>query len=91
MNLTAVIPVRENPDGRLPQKCLLPFKRGYNLTEWKIRQLITVLDPHQIVLSTNSERLKEAGRRFGTRIRRHRLIPQLHYSRPGALSRILST
>ncbi|MFP4698145.1 MAG: cytidylyltransferase domain-containing protein [Eubacteriales bacterium] len=65
-NLKAVIPVREGSE-RVKEKVLLPFA-NVTLYEWKILQLLQVLPPEQIVVSTNSERLIDIALKYNLSI-----------------------
>lgn len=67
-NLKAVIPVREGSE-RVKEKVLLPFA-NVTLYEWKILQLLQVLPPKNIVVSTNSQRLIDIALKYGVGIHR---------------------
>ncbi|NMA96408.1 MAG: acylneuraminate cytidylyltransferase, partial [Clostridiales bacterium] len=58
-SISAIIPVREGSE-RVREKVLLPFG-NVSLYEWKISQLLQVLQPDNIIVSTNSERLIDIG------------------------------
>tara|TARA_Y100000816_G_scaffold269835_1_gene233093 strand:- start:1115 stop:1810 length:696 start_codon:yes stop_codon:yes gene_type:complete len=66
-DIAVVIPVREG-SSRIKSKVLLPFTKKYNLTEWKIVQLKKFLDPQQIYVSTNSDKLKSIAKKYDVMI-----------------------
>src|SRR5690554_2746739 len=65
-DIKAVIPVREKSE-RIKEKVLLPFG-GTTLYEWKIRQLLTILQPENIVVSTDSQHLISIAEKYGVSI-----------------------
>lgn len=62
--ITIVIPVREG-SSRISKKVLQPFSDSWNLTEWKINQLLSFHDPDKIVLSSNSLNIKGIAKNMG--------------------------
>ncbi|RED48369.1 acylneuraminate cytidylyltransferase family protein [Seonamhaeicola aphaedonensis] len=55
-DIGVVIPVREG-SSRIKNKVLLPFGTDETLLEWKINQLKQVISSHQIIVSTDSQKL----------------------------------
>lgn len=63
-NLGVVIPAREQST-RIKNKVTLPFFENLNLLEWKINQLTSVISNQQIIVSSNSENLKNIANNMG--------------------------
>lgn len=57
-DLTVIIPVRLG-SSRIKEKILLPFYKDLNLLEWKISQLKSISESIKILVSSNSELVKE--------------------------------
>ncbi|WOK37987.1 hypothetical protein [Sphingomonas sp. C3-2] len=68
-DLGIVVPVRRG-SSRIREKTLLPFGEEATLLEWKLSQLVTVIDPARIYLSTEDDAFLAMGDRFG--VRRHK-------------------
>ena len=63
-DLGVIVPVRRG-SSRIAEKCLLPFGDQETLIEWKLAQLVRVMDPACIYLSTEDEEFLALGERFG--------------------------
>lgn len=63
-DLAVVVPVRRG-SSRIAEKCLLPFGDQPSLIEWKLRQLITAIEPHRIYLSSEDEEFLEMASALG--------------------------
>lgn len=63
-DLTVVIPVREG-SSRIQRKIYLPFGDGTNLLEWKINQVKAVHRPDRILVSSNSDTVRETAEKHG--------------------------
>lgn len=65
-NLAIIIPVRLS-SSRIIEKPLLKFGND-TLLSWKIKQLLKVVDKKQIIVTTNSEKLKSIANKFDVTI-----------------------
>jgi N-acylneuraminate cytidylyltransferase len=63
-NLGVVIPAREKST-RINNKVMLPFFENLNLLEWKINQISSVFNKEQIIVSSNSQNLKNIALNMG--------------------------
>jgi len=63
-NLTVLIPVREGST-RIPKKVLQKFSGEYNLLEWKLNQLLAVINQNRIVVSSNSKNIESIANNMG--------------------------
>jgi CMP-N-acetylneuraminic acid synthetase len=63
-DLGIVIPVRKG-SSRIANKSMLPFGGADSLIEWKLEQLVKVIDPWRIYLSSEDEEFLAIARRFG--------------------------
>jgi CMP-N-acetylneuraminic acid synthetase len=68
-DLGVVVPVRRG-SSRIREKCLLPFGDKATLIEWKLAQLVQVIDPQRIYLSSEDEEFLGIARRYG--VSRHK-------------------
>ena len=70
-DIAVVIPVRMH-SSRIERKVMLSLKdeegKEYNLLEWKLNQLIKVLSPSQIFISTESEIFKNIAISYGCNV-----------------------
>jgi N-acylneuraminate cytidylyltransferase len=66
-DIVAVVPVREG-SSRIKEKVLRPFHDGKSLTEWKVEQLIDVLPPNQIYVSTESQKIIDQVLKYDVKI-----------------------
>jgi len=67
-DLAVVIPVRLG-SSRIRHKALLPFG-NMNLLEWKIRQILEIMPPSRVFVSTESEELSAIAKKCGVRVHR---------------------
>jgi len=63
-DLAVVVPVRRG-SSRIAEKCALPFGGEKTLVEWKLKQLIEVIEPSRIFLSSEDDRFLASGARLG--------------------------
>ncbi len=63
-DLGVIVPVRRG-SSRIAQKCALPFGEETSLIEWKLKQLLAVIDAERIYLSSEDEGFLEIGARLG--------------------------
>lgn len=63
-DLTVIVPAREG-SSRVKNKIFLPFYEGLNLLEWKITQLKKIHPEINIIVSSNSKKVKEITRNMG--------------------------
>jgi CMP-N-acetylneuraminic acid synthetase len=63
-DLGVVVPVRRG-SSRIREKCLLPFADKPSLIEWKLSQLVRVIDPPRVWLSSEDEDFLALGKPFG--------------------------
>lgn len=63
-DLGVVVPVRRG-SSRIEEKCLLPFGDQDTLIEWKLSQLVRVIEPSRIYLSSEDEEFLALAERFG--------------------------
>ena len=63
-DISVIIPVREG-SSRVKKKVLLPFYKELNLLEWKIQQLQEVQSNDKIIVSSNSENIKQIAVNMG--------------------------
>ena len=68
-DLGVVVPVRRG-SSRIHEKCLLPFAGQSSLIEWKLSQLVRVIDPARIWLSSEDEDFLALGKAFGVSLHR---------------------
>ena len=68
-DLAVVVPVRRG-SSRIANKTMLPFGNANSLIEWKLSQLIKVIDPWRIYLSSEDDEFLAIAKRFG--VSRHR-------------------
>jgi CMP-N-acetylneuraminic acid synthetase len=68
-DLAVVVPVRKG-SSRIANKSMLPFGDAASLIEWKLRQLVTVIDPARIYLSSEDDEFLALADRFG--VSRHK-------------------
>jgi CMP-N-acetylneuraminic acid synthetase len=68
-DLGVVVPVRRG-SSRIREKCLLPFGGMETLIEWKLSQLVRVIDPERIWLSSEDDGFLALANRFG--VSRHK-------------------
>lgn len=64
-DLAVVVPVRRG-SSRIREKATLPFGSAHSLIEWKLSQLVRVIDPRRIYLSSEDDQFLALGKRFGT-------------------------
>ena len=71
-DLAVIVPVRRG-SSRIVDKSMLPFG-GYNsLIEWKLSQLVKVIDPWRIYLSSEDEEFLALARKYGASTHRRPL------------------
>ncbi|WP_294389831.1 hypothetical protein [uncultured Sphingomonas sp.] len=63
-DLAVVVPVRRG-SSRIANKSMLPFGDAPSLIEWKLSQLVRVIDPARIFLSSEDEEFLSLAARFG--------------------------
>lgn len=63
-DITVIIPVREGST-RVKKKVHLPFHNEMSLLEWKIAQLLEVQSNSRILVSSNSEQIKQIAYQMG--------------------------
>jgi len=63
-DLTVLVPVREDST-RIPKKVLQKFSSEYNLLEWKLNQLLDVIDQNKIIVSSNSKNIESIAKNMG--------------------------
>jgi CMP-N-acetylneuraminic acid synthetase len=68
-DLAVIVPVRRG-SSRIANKSMLPFGDADSLIAWKLGQLVRVIDPGRIYLSSEDEEFLAIADRFG--VRRHR-------------------
>lgn len=64
-DLTVIIPVREGST-RIPKKVLQHFSGEHNMLEWKLNQLLEVISPNNILVSSNSKNIENIAKKMGT-------------------------
>lgn len=74
LDLAVVVPARRG-SSRIAEKCLLPFGDHDTLIEWKLSQLVKVIDPARIYLSSEDPMFLDMADRFG--VSRHHRDPRL--------------
>jgi CMP-N-acetylneuraminic acid synthetase len=62
-NLSVIIPVRID-SSRIKEKIFLPFENQLSLLEWKIKQLKSISEKINIVVSSNSERVNDVAKKY---------------------------
>ncbi len=72
LDLAVVVPARRS-SSRIAEKCLLPFGNEASLIEWKLSQLVKVIEPSRIYLSSEDEEFLDLAKRFGVS-RHHRAM-----------------
>lgn len=73
-DLAVVVPVRKG-SSRIANKSMLPFGDAASLIEWKLSQLVTVIDPARIYLSSEDDEFLALAERFG--VSRHKRAMRL--------------
>lgn len=74
-DLAVIIPAKgPSLSLRLPNKNALPFGDKNSLLEWKISQLLQVIQPYRIYVSTEYEPFKEIARNYGVNVHDRDLI-----------------
>lgn len=68
-DLAVVVPVRRG-SSRISNKSMLPFGDANSLIEWKLSQLVKVIDPWRIYLSSEDDEFLSMAKRFG--VSRHK-------------------
>lgn len=68
-DLAIVVPARRG-SSRIPNKSMLPFGDSPSLIEWKLRQLVAVIDPARIYLSSEDEEFLSIAQKLG--VSRHK-------------------
>ena len=63
-DLAVIVPARRG-SSRISEKCLLPFGDQPTLIHWKLSQLVKVIDPARIYLSSEDEEFLAIADRFG--------------------------
>src|SRR5689334_4663564 len=63
-DLAVVVPVRRG-SSRIADKSMLPFGDQESLIAWKLSQLVRVITPERIYLSSEDEDFLQIGDRFG--------------------------
>lgn len=63
-DLAVIVPARRG-SSRISEKCLLPFGDQPTLIDWKLSQLIKVIDPARIYLSSEDEAFLAIAARYG--------------------------
>ena len=77
-DLAVVVPVRRG-SSRISNKSMLPFGGEKSLIEWKLGQLVKVIDPARIYLSSEDDDFLALGDRFGvSRHKRDMLLARDH-------------
>lgn len=77
-DLAVIIPARRG-SSRISEKCLLPFGDQPTLIHWKLSQLVKVIDPARIYVSSEDEEFLEIADIFGaSRHKRSRRISVGH-------------
>jgi CMP-N-acetylneuraminic acid synthetase len=77
-DLAVVVPVRRG-SSRIANKSMLPFGNAGSLIEWKLSQLVKVIDPQRIYLSSEDEEFLAIARRMGvSQHRRERRLATDH-------------
>ena len=74
-DLAVVIPAKgPSLSVRVPNKNALPFGNKNTLLEWKISQLLEIIQPSRIYVSTEYEPFKEIARNYGVNVHNRNLI-----------------
>lgn len=73
-DLAVVVPVRRG-SSRITNKTMLPFGDANSLIEWKLAQLVKVIDPARIYLSSEDDEFLALADRFG--VSRHKRAMRL--------------
>lgn len=77
-DLAVIVPVRRD-SSRIANKAMLPFGGAGSLIEWKLRQLVRVIDPARLYLSSEDEEFLDIAERLGvSRHRRDRRLATAH-------------
>lgn len=77
-DLAVVVPVRKG-SSRIVNKSMLPFGHAASLIEWKLEQLVKVIDPARIYLSSEDDDFLALAGRFGvSRHKRERRLATDH-------------
>jgi len=63
-DLAVVVPVRRG-SSRIANKSMLPFGNADSLIEWKLQQLVKVIDPWRIYLSSEDDEFLGLAKRYG--------------------------
>ncbi len=63
-DLAVIVPARRG-SSRISEKCLLPFGDQPSLIDWKLSQLVKVIDPAQIYVSSEDDEFLAIAERFG--------------------------
>lgn len=63
-DLAVIVPARRG-SSRIAEKCLLPFGDQPTLIHWKLSQLVKVIDPARIYLSSEDDEFLAIAREFG--------------------------
>ena len=71
-DLAVVVPVRRG-SSRIADKSMLPFGDAGSLIEWKLSQLVQVIDPRRVYLSSEDEQFLDIARGFGCSTHRRAL------------------
>lgn len=71
-DLGIIVPARRG-SSRIKEKCLLPFGTEASLIEWKLSQLVKVIDPSRIYLSSEDQEFLNLATKFGVS-RHHRAM-----------------
>ena len=71
-DLAIVVPARRG-SSRIPNKSMLPFGDAPSLIEWKLRQLVSVIDPARIYLSSEDEEFLSIAQKLGVSLHKRDL------------------
>jgi CMP-N-acetylneuraminic acid synthetase len=71
-DLAVIVPVRRG-SSRISNKSMLPFGDAGSLIEWKLKQLVKVIDPWRIYLSSEDDEFLGLAKRFGVSCHRREL------------------
>ena len=63
-DLAVIVPARRG-SSRIAEKCLLPFGDQPTLIHWKLSQLVKVIDPARIYLSSEDDEFLAIAEKFG--------------------------
>jgi len=67
LDFGVIVPARRG-SSRIREKCLLPFGNQPSLIEWKLAQLIEVIEPERIFFSSEDAEFRARARRFGVNL-----------------------